>query len=167
MKLYLFRHGLAVDREEFARTRQPDALRPLTGKGREKSARMAAHLAERTGGIEILVTSPLVRARQTAETVSGILSFGGFLEATELVPEAPPQAFARWLQVHAPRASSVMAVGHEPQLGTFASWLVAGSIEPFLEMKKSGVLLLEVESFDNLGPRSAELKWILTPKMIG
>src|SRR5690606_5997861 len=86
-------------------------------------------------------------------------------EASELVPEAPPQAFARWLQNSAPRATSVLAVGHEPQLSVFASWCLAGASESFIDLKKSGAICLEIESFDAIAPGRATLKWILGPKI--
>ena len=166
MKLILFRHGLAVDREMSMEQKLEDGLRPLTEKGREKTRKMAKHLREQMGEVQLLVSSPLVRAQQTADIIGKTLPFERYSESTELVPDAPPQAFANWLKVHAPHSNSVIAVGHEPQLSVFACWLLAGYSGSFFELKKSGVITLEVQSFEHLGPRSGTLLSIISPKLL-
>jgi len=166
MKLILFRHGLALDRDLSLARKLEDALRPLTEKGREKTKKMARHLRGQMGEVQMLVSSPLVRAQQTAHLIGEIIPFESYLECTELSPEAPPQAFANWLKSHARHSTSVLVVGHEPQLGIFASWALAGLNGSFLDLKKSGVLLLEIESFEDLGPACAELQWMLNPKLL-
>ena len=166
MRLTIFRHGIAMDREDSIEMKMDDALRPLTEKGREKTRQMAKHLRDHIGPIQILVSSPLVRAQQTAKIISEVLEVEKYMECTELVPDAPPQAFANWLKSHALHVTSVMAVGHEPQLSVFASWILSGNHHSFIDLKKSGALMLEVESFDELEARSAELKWMLSSKLI-
>lgn len=165
MKLYLFRHGLAMERDEAFAKKIDDSMRPLTDKGRDKSRRMAKVLREFGDEFEVLVTSPLLRAKQTADIIHDVIGFDQNLECTELVPESPPQAFANWLHAKIMRATSVVAVGHDPQLSTFASWVLGGESESFIDLKKSGVICLEVESFDLVAPRSGLLKWHLSPKM--
>lgn len=166
MKIFLFRHGLAMDREESMALKLDDSKRPLVEKGRERSRKMARFLARELGEVSVIATSPLLRAVQTAEIVSRELKYQQLFELPELVPEAPPQAFARWLQTSIPRATSVLAIGHEPQLSVFASWLLTGRTESFIELKKSGVIRLELESFDSIGPSTAELRWVLAPKFL-
>jgi phosphohistidine phosphatase len=166
MKLILFRHGLAVDREIFIEKKMADGLRPLTEKGKDKTRKTAKSLLAQIGETQALVSSPLVRAQQTAEIIGEILPYDRYFECSELVPEAPPQAFANWLKSHVPNATSVVAVGHEPQMSVFASWLLSGLTTSFLDLKKSGMIALEVESFEHLGPRSAELRWLLNPKQV-
>lgn len=166
MKLILFRHGAAVDREVFIEQKKQDALRPLTPKGREKTLDMAEHLEMLMDSPDLLVCSPLLRAQETAAVIHETWPAGRLAECPELVPDAPPQAFANWLKTHANQARSVLAVGHEPQLSVFASWLLAGSVDSFLDLKKSGVIVLDIESFDRLGPRTAELKFFLNPKQV-
>lgn len=166
MKLILFRHGLAMERDEAFKNKIDDSMRPLVEKGKERSKKMAKFLKEECEDFQVLVTSPLLRAKQTADIIREIIPFSQYLESTELVPEAPPHAFAKWVQAKIMRATSVVAVGHDPQLSVLASWLLAGENESFIDLKKSGVICLEVESFDQLAPRGAELKWILTPKMV-
>lgn len=165
MKLILFRHGLAMDRDESSMLKIDDSMRPLVEKGKERTRKVSKGIKSLIGVDPILLTSPLLRAMQTAEIVAAQIRFEKVIEVSELVPEAPPQAFARWLQTSVPRATSVVAVGHEPQMSVFASWCLTGKTDSIIDLKKSGVICLEVESFDTLGPHSAELKWVLTPKL--
>lgn len=165
MELYLVRHAIAEDREDFAKTNKDDSLRPLTPKGRKKMQKVALGLRELIGGADLIVSSPFVRARQTAEILSQFFFDTKVVEAAELVPQSPPAAFLRWLKAHGRESHALMAVGHEPQLSVFASYLLTGQGEPVLSLKKSGVLCLEVESFDELAPGSAELKWLVPPKI--
>lgn len=127
--------------------------------------KVAVRLRDLIGGTDLIVSSPYVRARQTAEILSQFFFETKVIEAAELVPQGPPAAFVRWLKAHGRDHQSVMAVGHEPQLSVFASYLLSGQNESILELKKSGVACLEVESFGDLGPASAELKWLLPPKI--
>ncbi len=165
MKLILFRHGQAVEREEALLQKMEDSKRPLTNKGRERTERMAKVLKSMDLKLDLLVTSPLVRAMQTAEILFPIVKARAISECAELVPSAPPQAFAQWLRVHSKNSTCVMAVGHEPQLSVFASWVLAGGINSFVELKKSGVLCLEIESFEEISASSAVLEWVLPPKI--
>ncbi|MBX3018972.1 MAG: histidine phosphatase family protein [Bdellovibrionaceae bacterium] len=167
MKLILFRHGLAMERDDSFALKLDDSMRPLVEKGKDRTRKMAKALKPILGDVSVLATSPLLRAVQTSEILTGVMRFEQSFEVTELVPEAPPQAFARWLQTSVPRATSVVAVGHEPQLSVFASWCLAGANESFIDLKKSGAICLEVESFDSLAPGLAELKWVLSPKVFG
>lgn len=166
MKLILFRHGLAMERDEAFKSKIDDSMRPLVEKGKERSKKMAKFLKEECDDFQVIVTSPLLRAKQTADIIREIIPFNQYLESTELVPEAPPQAFVKWVQAKIMRATSLVAVGHDPQLSVLASWLLAGESESFIELKKSGVICLEVESFDQLAAKGAELKWVVTPKML-
>lgn len=164
MKLILFRHGLAMEREESGKLQMDDSMRPLVNKGREKTARIAKILSEEHAKVPLLVSSPLLRAQQTADIISGQIRCERYVECMELVPEAPPQAFARWLKSEAQQASAIIAVGHEPQLSTFASWCLSGDQESYIDLKKSGVICLDIENFEAVGPKAAVLKWILHPK---
>jgi phosphohistidine phosphatase len=166
VKLILFRHGLAVDREMALAQKMEDSARPLTSKGREKTEKMAKLLKSMDVDIDILVSSPLVRAMQTAQILFPIVKSKDIYECAELVPSAPPQAFAQWLKSHAQNATCILAVGHEPQLSVFASWALAGLTYSFIELKKSGMMCLEFESFEDAAMKSAELIWLLPPKLI-
>jgi phosphohistidine phosphatase len=166
MKLILFRHGIAVDRDEFIAKNQEDSLRPLTEKGRERAKAMAKKLREIEPQVDLIISSPFVRAMQTAEIIFQAYKKIEIVESSELVPSSPPQAFATWLEKHIKMETSVIVVGHEPHLSTFATWTLAGSVNSFLDLKKSGIVCLEVESLAEVGPRTAELKGLLQPKHV-
>ncbi|MGZ5278606.1 MAG: SixA phosphatase family protein [Pseudobdellovibrionaceae bacterium] len=166
MKLILFRHGLAVDRDAALSEKMEDFRRPLVAKGRERTEKMAKRLEGFDLDIDLLITSPLVRAMQTAEIVFPMTKSKDIYECAELVPSAPPQAFAQWLRTHSNNLTCVMAVGHEPQLSVFASWALSGLTTSFINLKKSGMICLEFESLSDVTARSAELLWVLSPKLL-
>jgi phosphohistidine phosphatase len=166
MKLILMRHGLAVDRELFAAKKKDDSLRPLTARGRSRSRMVAKWLARREGAVNLIVQSPMTRARQTVAVIKPLLQARKIAESIELIPSAPPMAFAQWLKLNCLNETLIMVVGHEPQLSVFASWCLSGSTQSFLDLKKSGVICLSVESFQEVTPGCAELKWFLGPKEI-
>lgn len=166
MRIVLFRHGLAVDRDEAQKKKIDDAMRPLVEKGKIKSLKVAKLLKAYEPRFDLLVSSPLLRAQQTADVVSRVLTYGRYAESFELAPETPPHAFARWLQSEASQCSSVLVVGHEPQLSSFASWCLAGTDDSFIDLKKSGVICLNLESAEAVGPKCAELKWMIHPKLL-
>ena len=160
------RHGLAEDREEFAKKSSEDSLRPLTMKGRKRTQKMAMQLRDWLEEVDVIVSSPFTRARQTAELVSQIFLETKVVEAAELVPSSPPQAFKRWLHAHGGEYKRILVVGHEPQLSVFASFLLSGQTEPLLELKKSGVLCLKIESFKTITPGTAKLMWLIQPRHV-
>ncbi len=166
MELILFRHGIAEDREDFAKTNQDDHLRPLTFKGRKRVQKMGMKLADWIPEVELIVSSPYTRARQTAEVLSQIYFETPVIEAPELVPQSPCGAFLKWLKVHGREHSRLIVVGHDPQLSAFASYLLAGKTEGFIDLKKGGVLCLELESFEHAQAGAAQLLWLLSPKLV-
>jgi phosphohistidine phosphatase len=166
MELILMRHGIAEEREEFAKKNAEDHLRPLTLKGRKRIQKVAMKLRDWVGDIDLIVSSPFVRARQTAELTSQIFIDTKVVEAAELVPSSPPQAFKRWLQSHGDQHKRVIAVGHEPQLSVLATFLMTGQLESVLEIKKGGILCLEMQSFKNTTAGSAKLLWLIQPRHI-
>ena len=166
MRLVLFRHGLAVERAKHLLLNKEDSLRPLVLKGREKTEMMAEMLKKNGADFDLIVTSPYMRATQTAEILAKSLKISNVFESAELVPSSSSLAFAQWLRIHAEECLSVLAVGHEPHMSAFASWCLTGQKESFIELKKSGALALEVESFANLAPAAAQLIWHLSPKLL-
>jgi phosphohistidine phosphatase len=159
MDLVIVRHGIAEDREVFARTGKPDEERPLTAAGRKRMRRSALGLRSLVEEIDILASSPLTRAVQTAEILAD--AFGG-VELTileELVPTARPHRLLDWLERnHA--AEVVVVVGHEPHVGSALAWLTSGVDEPFASFKKGGAALIRLAQDAAAG--EAELRWLLT-----
>ena len=160
MRLLVIRHGVAGDRDEFAFTGRPDAERPLTKDGREKMKRAAAGLVSLVPDLDLIATSPLVRATQTAEIVAD--AFGGRDLATieELAPERAPDDLLPWLRSHDPEAV-IAVVGHDPHLNFLTGWLVTGRHENFVDIKKGGAVMLEFDDPPAAG--GAMLLWALAP----
>lgn len=163
MKLLVIRHAIAEDREEFARTGQDDELRPLTAEGRRMMKQGARGLRELVKTVDVLATSPLVRAAKTAQIVAAAYGGPRAQDVEQLKPEAPPESLLKWLGKHAD-ASVVAVVGHEPHLGTFVSWLLTGRQRSFVELKKGGACLLELDVAMKQG--RARMSWLLTPAQL-
>lgn len=165
MQLYLIRHAVAEDRDEFAQKNHDDSLRPVTIKGRKRLQKVAIRFRDLISDLDLIVTSPYVRARQTAEVLSQIFFETEVVEAPELVPQSPPQAMMKWLKAHGRDLKAVALVGHEPQLSTFGSYLLTGRTEPLFEMKKSGIACFEIGDSEDIEKSRAELKWLVPPKI--
>ncbi len=158
-RLLLVRHAIAEDRVEFARSGRPDGERPLTEKGIRRMRLGARGLREELGDLAVLATSPLVRAVQTAEILAE--AFDGLrIERVEALATGPHEAFLDWYR-HVAGTGAVAAVGHEPYLGAWASWLLAGPAADFVAFKKGGACLLEFPG--RIEPGAAVLRWHLGP----
>jgi phosphohistidine phosphatase len=116
--------------------------------------------------VDLIVTSPYIRAKQTADLVSQIFFDTKTMSAAELVPHSPPVAFVKWLKAHAGTINSVMAIGHEPHLSSLIGYLLMGEPRSAFEMKKSAVCCLEVTDFDRLGPACATMEWLIPPRFL-
>lgn len=167
MKMYIFRHGSAMDRDEAIAKKISDSARALTEKGRVRSLKMAQYLYERDPDVEMILTSPFVRAQETAKIIAGVFKIQKkVIEVAELVPSAPPQALQQWLKKNVSTSTNIVIVGHEPHLTTFCSWATAGTTMAFLNLKKSGIISLELESFAEIQERSAHINWMIQPQNI-
>jgi phosphohistidine phosphatase len=163
MQLLVIRHAIAEDKNTFAKTGRPDTERPLTKEGRSEMARAAKGLHRRVSSIDVLASSPLVRAAQTAAIVAK--EYGEMVIATvpALAPESAPAAFAAWL--HTQRGDAVVAVvGHDPHLGMLVTWLMTGLEDSRVEIEKGGACMLEIEG--QPGARTATQQWLLTPDVL-
>lgn len=163
MNLLVIRHAIAVDREEYKRTGKDDDLRPLTAEGRRKMKAAARGLHRLVPKLDLLATSPLVRAAQTAKILANVYRGVETAEVAQLKPDEPPQSLLKWLQKHG-TDSAVAVVGHEPHLGVFVSWLLKGRQRSFVELKKGGACLLELDA--SMKPGQTKLLWSLTPAQL-
>jgi len=163
VKLLVVRHALAGDREEWARQGKDDRKRPLTAEGRRKMREAARGLAALSEAPEVLATSPLVRARDTAAILARAFRVEEVEELSALSPQEPPQALLAWLRARA-RDELAAVVGHEPHLGMLVSWLLSGRPRSFLELKKGGACLLDLGA--RPGPGRASLLWLLPPSAL-
>ncbi len=160
MDLVVVRHAVAEDRGAFAATGKDDSLRPLTDDGRRKMERGARGLARLAPAVEVLASSPLVRAVQTARVVAPALGVKAVEELAALAPGARPDALVPWLRQHH-AASAVCVVGHEPHLGRLVAWLLCGEPEDRVTIGKGGACLVRLVR--RPGPRCGELRWLLAP----
>jgi phosphohistidine phosphatase len=163
MRLLIIRHGIAEERDVWARTSNNDDDRPLTDEGRQKMALNAKGLRRAVDTIDVLATSPLVRARQTAQIVADAFKLGRIETAKALVPESSPAEFVEWLERYRDK-DIVAAVGHEPHLGLLATWLLTGVEESHVDLKKGAACLLELEGAP--GPASGRLCWSIAPSQL-
>lgn len=166
MELIIIRHALAEDREDFAKKNKDDSLRPLTIKGKKRMASVLDQMSSFLESVDLIVTSPYVRAKQSAQIVQ-IKTKAKVVEAAELVPHSPPQAFVKWIKSHAADKKVLVAVGHEPQLSLLASYLLGGKSQSFIELKKSGMACLEITSASEIETTSVRLNWLVSPKVLG
>jgi phosphohistidine phosphatase len=142
VKLYLIRHGIAVERE----AGKDDSERPLTAKGREKTQQVAKRLLDLGVRFELAIASPLVRARQTAEIIQASGLSHQITSANYLAPDGDIQDWLNWWQQWqlSPPETSLALIGHQPDLGHWAEILVWGTAQSRLELKKAGIIGLDL-----------------------
>ncbi len=159
MDLVVVRHAIAETREAHAETGADDALRPLAPKGVKRMRRTTRGLKALVPHIDLLATSPLVRAAQTADIVAAAYPGLAPTELDALAPDGERRAILSWLQMQAEDAT-IAIVGHEPNLGNLVSWLLASPESHFLELKKGGACRLTWHNHVTAG--DAHLVWMLT-----
>jgi phosphohistidine phosphatase len=158
-ELYLVRHGVAEERGD---AWPDDAKRPLTADGTSRMRKAAQGLARLGVGVDIVLSSPLVRARQTAEILAGELNpRPSIVNVESLAPGGSHAALVADLEKNA-RKSRIALVGHEPEIGELAARLI-GSRHP-IEFKKGTVCCIDVDEIPPSGP--GDLRWLLTPKIM-
>ena len=160
MQLLVIRHGFAGDKEEFARTGKDDSLRPLTAEGKREMALVAKGLKAAAREIDVLASSPLVRAHQTAAIVAEAYRIEHVEEVDALAPDAPPENLVRWLRTRG-NDEVVAVVGHEPHLGVLVTWLLSGELETRVVLKKGGACRVDCASPPARG--GGVLRWLMTP----
>jgi phosphohistidine phosphatase len=159
-QLFLVRHAIAAERGD----KWPDdAKRPLTHQGAARMRTAAEGLSAIGVRPDVVVTSPLARAEQTADIlVKGLGGEARLVTAPALAPGGSPAAVADAVSTLA-KGRSIAIVGHEPGLGELAAWLV-GARQP-LPFKKGGVCRIDVADWPPTA-RSGTLVWFATPKML-
>ncbi|MGI9147570.1 MAG: SixA phosphatase family protein [Chloroflexota bacterium] len=162
MDLYLVRHAVAFD---FDPSRWPDdSQRPLTPEGQKRFKRSARGLRALVPSVDVVLSSPWVRAWQTAEILESEAHWPSPLACEALASGRAP---AEILQALEPSTSHGMSAlgGHEPSLHELVSYLLAADMARVqIEMKKGGLARLKLS--DGLRPGAARLQWLLAPKVL-
>jgi phosphohistidine phosphatase len=161
MELLIIRHAIALERDRH-RWRD-DAARPLSPAGMRRARKAAAGLKEFIKAPDLLLTSSLVRARQTAQILTKVAGWPAPTEAPELAPGEHPAAVLALLgKVGGKR---VAIVGHQPELGALLTTCLLGDGEMLpIEMKKNAIACVSFEGKARAG--HAALKWLATPRML-
>jgi phosphohistidine phosphatase len=161
MDLLIVRHAIAFERDRHRW--HDDGARPLSPAGMRRARKAATGLKELVKAPDRLLSSPLVRARQTAQVLTEVAGWPRAEEVNELAPGESPLAVLSLLTQR--RSKLVAVVGHQPGLGhLLAACLIGERGDVPIEMKKNAVACL---SFDGV-PRAghAALKWLATPRML-
>lgn len=152
-ELYVVRHAPAEDASP-----RGDHGRALTAEGRAEMADAVAGLARLVEPLELIASSPLTRARQTADLLAARFPEAERATLDALAPGLDRDALAAWLDAAPQRR--IALVGHEPDLSTLVGWLIGGAGGARIKMRKGAVAALALGG--RLGPRSAELDWHMT-----
>jgi phosphohistidine phosphatase len=158
-ELYLIRHGIAAERGP---QYPDDSKRPLTAQGVSRLRRATDGLIQLDVQLDVVLTSPLVRAKQTADVIAGALPGRPNVVTTDsLAPGGSHASIIDELAKHS-RRTRIALVGHEPDLGELAARLI-GAKKP-IELKKGSVCRIDVQSLPPAG--SGRLRWLITPRML-
>ncbi len=158
MKLILMRHALAEERS----SRYPDdALRPLSKAGRRKHRAVIEGLRRMGVDFDDIVSSPLVRARQTAQITAEVYGKDEDVEETDTLGSGFSVAALSSFLEGCDESATVLCVGHEPDFSTFAAHLLHASGDVEIDFKKSGVMGLDLP--EGPGPGKAVLLYFLKP----
>jgi phosphohistidine phosphatase len=159
MDILLLRHAKAEERSIVRRDRH----RALTAAGRRDMAKAARGLQRLLTALDVVGSSPLTRARQTAEILARRYNVPQILELEELAPGASPGALLEWLRGQSPDGV-IALVGHEPDLGRLAAFLLTGRAGSFVPLKKAGACLIRLDGDIEAG--SGKLAWLVPPRAL-
>ncbi|RPI33026.1 MAG: phosphohistidine phosphatase SixA [Chloroflexota bacterium] len=156
MILYFLRHGLAGNRSEWE---GDDRLRPLTKKGKDQLEASARLMDKLELGLDLIITSPLVRSRQTAEVVAeGLDMARKMVEDERLSPGFGLDALAEIVKERCD-LGAIMLVGHEPDFSETIQELTGGRVV----CKKGSLARIDLTSEE---PPQGVLVWLLQPKVL-
>jgi phosphohistidine phosphatase len=159
MEIYILRHGIAVERGTPGYKKDSD--RPLTKEGIEKMHQIAESILAMDLKFDLILSSPLVRAEQTARIVADELD-----EEVTFTDHLSPDGNALELvrEINDEKPQRVLLVGHEPDLSHLISLLVSGNTDASIELKKGGLCKMTADRL--VFSQCATLNWLLTPKQL-
>ena len=164
MNLYFMRHGIALPSDDLSAGADRD--RPLSPKGMKRLSKAAKGMSRLGISFDVLLTSPLARARQTADIVAGAMdSEAPVEELSSLAPESSLEQLMLDLNRYQDRGD-LLLVGHEPSLSHVLSHLLGGKAGRSLhvEFKKGALCRIEIDALPATSP--GNLHWLLTPKQL-
>jgi phosphohistidine phosphatase len=161
--VYIVRHAWAGDRDEKAFP--DDRLRPLTARGRKRFQKFVKRLEKRGFAPQLVATSPLLRCRQTADIIAGLVpGCGPPVERIELCPDGELAPLATWSATRqAGGAERIAWVGHAPDVGRMVARLIGGDGD--IEFSKGAVAAVLFPGPIAVG--HGVLRWLITPRMAG
>ena len=163
MDLHVLRHGLAGVRDSGEYPN--DAERPLTLKGARRMARQVRGMNSIGLSVDVILTSPLTRAFETAEIVhKGLKKAGPLVFCDALAPTGAPSRLLDRIATEYTSASDVMIVGHEPYLSSLIAVLVSGDLEPVSRLKKGALCKVHIPALEY--GQCGWIEWSLTPKQM-
>ncbi len=160
--LYLVRHAPAFDHDPVAWP--DDALRPLTPTGQKRFRKTARGVKRLVGAVDVVLSSPFVRAWQTAEILTEAARWPAATQCGALEVGGDPDEVVQAL-IERSGVSAIALVGHEPGLHELAAYLICGHRDTTLfELKKGGVACVSLATEPQ--PGTAVLRWLVTPKQL-
>jgi len=163
MILYLIRHAIAVEAEGFE---GEDSQRPLTPKGRRKMRSIAQGLKELEIRLDLILTSPYLRALQTAQILAKQfeLKEGQVSVSEHLAPAGYADQLLEEIRAQHGDLEGIALIGHEPYLSSLASVLITGDPHASIILKKGGICRMAIDEIQY--GRCAELEWLLAPAQL-
>ena len=160
MELYILRHGKA---EPYGNRYPSDSVRPLTSRGKRRTKRSAKGMKAANVNVDLIVSSPLLRARQTAEIVHEGLGIAEPIEFSDTLAAGNVGGILSAIDARS-SLSGLMLVGHEPTLSELISTMASGSHHTAFNLKPGGMCKLDVTGI-HYGQR-ATIEWFVTPKQL-
>jgi phosphohistidine phosphatase len=162
MNIYILRHGIAMERDEWRG--KNDSLRPLRRDGEKQLKKISKALKKMELEFDLILTSPYERAKKTAEIVADKLKLKKRLKfSNELRSEGNAEKLIFEINRLKPRPENLLLVGHEPYLSRLISQLASNG-EMEMDFKKAGLCKLNVEKLQF--SRCARFCWLLTPRQM-
>ena len=160
MDLYILRHGKA---EPYGQEYPSDHLRPLMEKGKKRTKRSVKGMKAVDVNVDLIVSSPILRARQTAEIVHKGLGLAEPIEFSDALASGSVTGVMSAVQAYY-SYDGVMLVGHEPTLSELISTMSSGMYHVAFDLKPGGLCKLRVDT--TRVAQAATIEWFVTPKLL-
>lgn len=160
MRLFILRHGIA---EEHGAGKS-DELRRLTSKGKNELKLSFKGLKKLVESFNMVLTSPLIRAKETAEILCEEFNCSKVLKEFDLLAEYGVELKILKMLSEKNNIENICLVGHQPMIGELIMFLISGKATDSIPLKKGGVACLDLFLPAKAG--EVQLKWLLTPKQM-